>query len=375
MKKCVFIINQDWYFCLHWMQRAKAAQRAGFDVWVAVPHGEMVGLIEAEGFKWIETSLSRNGIFPVKEVAALWKLFLGIRRISPNLIINITVKPNVYGSVVGTILRCPVVNNVTGLGSLFSRPTLKNSILRRGVLSAFCLLGLKDDITFLFENKDDRNLFLQRKIVTRNKTFLMPGSGVDPNLFKYAEEPKDDCIHILFAARLLWDKGIKELVQASEILKNRGLNFKIFVAGIVDCGNSNSVPIEFLEDWEKSGLICWLGQCDDMPKLLASVHIAVLPSSYGEGIPRFLIEAASCGRPIVTTDISGCRDFVIHEKNGLIVPPNDPVLLANSLSILIANASERCRMGNYGRRLVLEGYTEDIVTKSTLKIYKEMSKL
>lgn len=373
MKKLLFIINQDWYFCLHWMERAIAARKAGFDVTIAVPAGGKTDEIRKAGFHVIFTYLTRSGLTPLTELKALIHLYRLVRKISPDLIVNVTIKPNLYGTIIGRLMMIPVVNNVTGLGSIFSRSNISNRILKNFILYSFKFLAISNRIKFLFENPEDRNLFISKKTVDPKKTFLMPGSGVDIDKFCFEDSVRpDNCIIILFAARLLRDKGITTLIEASKILRRKEINFEIWIAGFFDEGNKNNIPERDLIKWDKMGLIKWLGKRDDMPELISSAQIVTLPTYYGEGIPRIIIEAASCGKPIVTTDTPGCRDFVDHEKNGLLIPPKDPIALAASLERLINDWNLRKKMGEYGRKKVCDFFSEEIVIQNTIKIYNEM---
>lgn len=358
---------------MHWIERARAALRAEYDVYIALPNGDRIDEIKQSGFKVLLIDISRNGLNPFREIVSFIGLYGLVSKLSPHLIVNVTVKPNFYGSIIGRHLNIPVVNNVTGLGSIFSRRSFPNFMLKNFILTGFRILTSHQKIIFIFENSDDLDLFVENKIAQKGQSYLMPGAGVDTKKYCSKGDMENDKCIILFAARLLWDKGIHTLIEASEILAMKELNFEIVVAGITDNGNTNSVPEEYLIDWEKRGLIKWLGKRDDMSHLISSVDIATLPTYYGEGIPRFIIEAASCGKPVVTSDISGCRDFVENEKNGILVKPRDAKKLAHALERLINDKHLRTKMGQRGREKVCRFFSEDIVIDKTLQIYGDMA--
>ena len=214
---------------------------------------------------------------------------------------------------------------------------------------------------------------LEKKIISKNKTRIIAGAGVNPDQFSYSMEPKSSEIKILFAARLLWNKGLKDLIYAVKILRRQNLQFRLIIAGILDKGSPNAVPEQFLLDWHQSGLITWIGESEKISDLISKTHIAVLPTFYGEGVPKFLIEAASCGRPLVTTNTPGCNHICRHEINGLLVPPKKPELLANALERLIKSPKLRSDMGAESRKIVLEEFSDDIVISKTLKIYLNLA--
>ena len=287
MPRLCYIINWDWYFRVHWLERATAALQEGFDVHVILPNTDQreVNRIRHAGLRVIEVPLSRKGLNPLREVVAIVRLFREVRRLKPDLIHNITIKPNLYGAWIGGILRIPTASSVTGLGFVFINPTVAGKVLLLLVQRLYWLACRPKRFRLLFENKDDLQFMVSRKIITQNKTRLIPGAGVDTELYACDTVPPASPVQILFAGRILWDKGIRDIVAASQILTQRGLEFRMVVAGIVDSGNPNGVAEHFLHQWQAEGWIRWIGQQDNMPELLASAHIVALPSLHREGIP------------------------------------------------------------------------------------------
>ncbi|MCG8641796.1 MAG: glycosyltransferase, partial [Desulfobacterales bacterium] len=200
---------------------------------------------------------------------------------------------------------------------------------------------------------------------------LIRGSGVDPDQYRCIKEPKGT-VTILFGARMLWDKGVGELIRAARILKKEGLIFRVILAGVPDPSNPNSVDTQTLRKWHDQGIAEWVGFQADMAKLFSQVHIVTLPSYYPEGVSKFLIEAASCGRPIVTTDTPGCREIVVNNKNGFLVPVKDAEAVAGALSKLIRDPGLRKKMGDCGRTMVLQSFSDKIVVEKTMAFYRQV---
>ncbi|MBF0236063.1 MAG: glycosyltransferase family 4 protein [SAR324 cluster bacterium] len=372
-KVLIYINNVDWYFCLHWLERAKAARNSGYEVWVFVPitDPKVSEKIRSNNLHIIDIKLNRTGVNPFKELHTFIDLYRKIKGVSPDFIHNITVKPNIYGSLIGKILHVPVVSSVTGLGFVFLNQSFRGAILRFIVKGLYRVVCTPNKCRLLFENKDDQYLMVSEGLITLNKTNYVPGAGINTDKFAYHDELTTLPVRILYAGRILWDKGIQELVDASDILKKRQLAFEIIVAGIIDIDNPSSISESNLNEWQRKNLIKWIGPQTNMPELIASTHIVVLPS-YREGLPSILAEAASCGRPIVATDVPGCREIVRHEENGLLVPPKNSEALANALERLIKDPEMRRKMGERGRQIVINNFSDKIVIEKTLEIYREL---
>jgi glycosyltransferase involved in cell wall biosynthesis len=271
-------------------------------------------------------------------------------------------------------MRIPVVNAITGLGYAFTDDGWMRWLLRTVAEAGYRMALRRPGTRTIFQNADDQALFVARGLVRHEDTRVVRGSGVDLDRFAPTPEPSES--HgppvVLFAARMLWDKGVGELIDAVRMLKADGVPFRMLLAGAPDRSNPVAVPEARLRAWEAEGLVEWLGHRDDMPALLAQSNIVCLPSYYREGVPLTLIEAAACGRPIVATDAPGCREIVQHGVNGLCVAPRDPTALVEALRRLIADPALRRSMGAAGHEWVRAHFTVQRVIEQTLVVYAEL---
>ena len=370
--KILFVATEDWYFISHRLSLACAARDAGLDVTVATAPEQFRYIIENAGLKFYPLLLRRKNRTPRGEITSIAQMASLYKRLSPDLIHHVALKPVLYGSLAARAVGSPaVVNAITGLGYTFVNGGLHKRLLKKAMELGLTFSLLHRNSTVIFQNPDDQNLFIQKGIIKRSQARLIAGAGVDTTRFIPAPE-SPGCPTILFPARMLWDKGVGELVQAARILKGRSVDFRVLLAGRLDSCNKASIPEEQLKDWEREGIVQWLGNFDDMPSLFARCHIVCLPSSYREGIPLALIEGAASGRPIVTTDAPGCREIVRHKYNGILVPVKNVQLLAEALHTLIASPTMRHEMGQRGRELVIGRFSKEIIVAKTLDVYKEL---
>jgi glycosyltransferase involved in cell wall biosynthesis len=370
--KILFVVTEDWYFISHRLSLACAARDAGLKVSVATAPGQFRHVIEKEGLNFYPLLLRRKNKTPMGEIFSIAQMASLYRRLSPDLIHHVALKPVLYGSLAARAVAAPsVVNAITGLGYAFVNGGPHKRLLRKVMELGLMFSILHRNSTMLFQNPDDQNLFIQKGIIKRSQARLIAGAGVDTRRFIPSPEPPSHPT-ILLPARMLWDKGIGELVQAARILKERSVDFRVLLAGRLDPCNAASIPEQQLKEWEQEGLVQWLGNVDDMPSLFARCHIVCLPSSYREGIPLALIEGAASGRPIVTTDMPGCREIVRHGHNGLLVPVASVRLLVEALHTLIADSEMRREMGQRGRALVIEQFSKEIIVGKTLDLYQEL---
>jgi glycosyltransferase involved in cell wall biosynthesis len=372
MPKLLFLVTEDWYFYSHRLPLAREAQRSGYSVIVATRVQEHGQRILAEGFKLLPIGMLRRSKNPFKEFASLLELIRLYRSERPDVVHHVAVKPVVYGSIAARLARVPrVINAIAGMGYVFSSKSIKVKALRPLVKFVLKFLLNRPTTRTIFQNPDDQNMLIREDIVRRELTRLIRGSGVDPQKYSPAPEPAG-AVMIVLASRMLWDKGIGEFVEAARILKADRINARFVLVGDTDNGNFAAVPSAQLDAWNRSGIVEWWGKRDDIPQIFAASHIVCLPSAYGEGVPKVLIEAASCGRPVVTTDTPGCREIVRNGENGLLVPVRDPVALAHAIRTLIADSRLRGQMGARGRNIVLEEFTLEIVVGETLSLYRSL---
>ena len=363
--RIIYLIPNDWYFWTHRLHLAQAARDAGYEVTIATLPGEYVERIKAEGFIFHPLKLQRLNATPWTELKTIADIVSLHRRVRPDIVHQVTLRVVLYGSIAAKITHIPTVNAITGLGYLFIANGLKERVLRN-ILALIFRFFLKGRNVTIFQNEDDRGAFLQRKIVKEKQTVLIAGAGVNTQEFAPSPEP-EGVLTILLTARMLKDKGIIELVEASRLLKQRGNIFRIVLAGMLDPGNPTAITEQEINEWQADGLVEWVGQQADIAQRLAQCHIVCLPS-YREGLPLSLIEAAAAGRPIVTTDVPGCREIVREGWNGLLVPAKDSVALAEALQKLMQDAQLRKQFGSNGRQLALEKFTQETVIQQTMKV-------
>lgn len=371
--KLLFFVTEDWYFYSHRLPLAIAAKNAGYDVVVVTrvnQHGE---LIRAHGLKLINISISRRSRNPFKELLVVFRLFNIYRTEKPDIVHHVALKPVLYGSVAARLAGVSsVINALAGLGFLFVSKQKKAFFLRPFVERAFRILLNRANVRVILQNPDDMSLLINREILKPEQAVLIRGSGVDIQHFNVSEESNEIPLVVL-ASRMLWDKGVGIFVEAAKELKQQSVQARFCLVGEGDPDNPHSIPDSQIEIWQSEKVIEWWGRRNDMPSVFAKSHIICLPSAYGEGVPKVLIEAAACGKPIVTTDAPGCREIVRHQVNGLLVSINDKNELAAALLILINDKKLRINMGQKGREIVEKEFAIDIVVSQTLDLYKKVT--
>lgn len=335
------------------------------------PYGER---LVALGFRWIPVPMERRSLNPIREaqvVAWLWRL---IQSEGIDVVHGFTIKSAIYGALAAKFAGDRAhVSAVAGLGYVFTSDDLRAKVLRPLLRSMmrFALDG--DRARLILQNSDDMALFKNTGIVEPSRMRLIRGSGVDCSRFSSTvERLPGEPLRVLLAARLLWGKGLTEYSEAARLLKAQGRSVKFLLAGDPDPGNPDSVPEATVRAWVDEGLIEWLGHVEDMPALLASVHVMALPSAYGEGVPRSLIEAAACGLALVTTDSPGCREVVTHEVDGLLIPLRDASALAHAIARLDDEPELAARFGRAAKQKAITEFDERLVIESTLAVYDEL---
>ncbi|MFV2045672.1 MAG: glycosyltransferase family 4 protein [Anaerolineales bacterium] len=371
MNPVVLSSNTDWYLFNFRLSLAKAIGDAGFRVQLASPAGPYVEELKAHDLQWHEVPMARRGLNPLNELGTLRSYLSLYREIGPSIVHHFTIKPVIYGSVAARIAGVPaVINSITGLGYVFSGRNRRFILLQWLLWPALRLALGHPNHRAIFQNQDDLDLYVSSRYVRRNVTTLIPGSGVDPSQFAPFPEPIGIPV-VLLAARMLWDKGVGDLVEAARLLKARKVPARIVLAGGLDKGNPSAIPEGQLNQWQEEGIVEWWGHQEDMPSVYRLCHIAVLPS-YHEGMPRTLVEAAAMARPIVASDLPGCRAIVKDGENGLLIPLGDPDSLSTALQKLIEAPELRKSMGENGRELVLSGFTDEIINHETIELYRSL---
>lgn len=363
-KKLLYFVSEDWYFCSHRLPLAIAAMNAGYDVVVVTrvtAHGER---IRDAGLRLVPFEMSRRAMNPFSEAWVLWRLISVYRREKPDIVHHVAMKPVLYGTLAARLSGVRhVVNALAGMGWILASGTRLARVMKWGVLSLFRVLLPRTSV--IVQNRDDAELI---RGLGCHRVHLIRGAGVDVTGIGAVAEPPGSCV-VLLAARMLWDKGVGEYVEAARILKARGVSVRLLLVGDPDESNPASIPRETLRAWHDSGVVEWLGHRDDVPALLQRSHVACLPSYYREGIPKFLLEGLSAGLPVVTTDTPGCRETVVEGVNGFLVPPRDALALADALDRLVSDAKLRQSMGLASRNLATAEFSSERIIAETLAVY------
>ena len=368
--RLLFLITEDWYFWSHRLDLARAAAQAGFDVSIATrvtDHGER---IRGEGFRLFPISLFRRSRDPFVELAAVLELVRLYRRERPAIVHHVAMKPIVYGSLAAWISGVPVVVNAfAGLGYAFTDETRRGSMVHMSLRRALKILLRLSQSVVVFQNQDDRGLLLEAGVVEIQHTRIISGSGVDTKTFD-VRPSAEECPIVMLASRMLWDKGIGEFVEAARRLKQNGVSARYVLVGRCDEHNPAAIEPTQLRRWAEEGVVEWWEHRDEMSSTLASATIVVLPS-YREGLPKVLLEAAACGKPLIATDVPGCRDIVTHGINGLLVPARNPAALAAAIDSLLRDSSLRAAMGVAGREVVIRAFSVEKVAGQVVDLYRE----
>lgn len=370
--KLLFVVTEDYFFWSHRLPLARAAQAAGYEVTVATRFDRHAEEIRREGFGVAPFALGRGGMNPFRVGAAVLSLAALYRRLRPDIVHHIAFKPIVVGSLAAKLAKVPaVVNTFTGLGYMYSSRDFRAALLRKPVelVLKTCLGG--GGRAVIAQNPDDRRILAGVMGVPPESLALVRGSGVDPARYLPVEE-RAGGMQVAFISRMLWSKGVGDFVAAAAALRLDFPGVRFVLVGGTDPDNPQAVPPERLERWTAEGAVEWLGRRENVSEILAASHIVALPSTYGEGVPKILIEAAACGRPIVATDIPGCREIVRDGVNGRLVPPGNPVALAEAIRGLLADPAARRRMGAAGRTIVENEFSERQVLAETLEVYRSV---
>jgi len=367
--RVIYLVTEDWYFISHRLPMARAARDSGFEVHVATRIDRHGAAIEAEGFQlhgvaWRRGSLDPSDLFRVvREVRKLY------RDLGPDLAHHVALPAAVVGSLAAIGLPIACLNAMTGLGTLFTDDTPKARVARAVLWLALRALLNCSRAAVLVQNLDDRAV-IERLGLHRDRISLVPGSGVDVEAMKPTPEPSGP-ITVAFVGRLLASKGIRTLVAAHEQLVQRGRDMQLLIAGLPDPANPTSIPPQEIEAWTRQPNVKHLGFVDDIGALWARAHIAVLPS-HREGLPLSLLEAAACGRPLVATDVPGCRDIARADLNALLVPVEDPEALANAIDRLARDPQLRRKFGRAGRELVEQNFSSKRIGRDVIALYQRL---
>ncbi len=388
--KILLFANTDWYLYNFRLSLAAHLKDLGHQVILLSPPGEYGARLSQMGYDWYPLPMARRSLNPFRELSLLFWLIRFFQEQRPDLIHGFTIKSAVYGLIAARLAGVSArVGSVAGMGYVFTSNDLLARLLRPVVRVAFRLAFGGANARLIVQNPDDFALIRKANLTKSDKLSLIPGSGVDCTRFspgaaaqiqnaiesKSASAPSIEksvlSLHVLLPARLLWDKGIGEYVEAAKILKSQELQIEFLLAGDRDPGNPACIPEAIIDEWVKQGLITSLGHVSDMATLYRSVDIVVLPS-YREGLPKGLIEAAACALPLVTTDVPGCREVVTHEVDGLLVPVKNAQALVDAIGRLVHDADLRVALGRAARAKTLKQFDQKIIIEKTLDVYRQL---
>ncbi|MGH8086359.1 MAG: glycosyltransferase family 4 protein [Lysobacter sp.] len=377
--KFVFFANTDWYLYNFRLSTALHLATQGVEVVMLSPPGDFGVRFADHGIRWVTLgTMDRASLNPAREAWTVRELVRVVRAEQPDLIHNFTVKCAVYGALAARLAKVPaVVNAVAGMGYVFTSDGPKARALRP-IVSALIRGTLGSGHSrLILQNPDDADAFTRAGLVESDSIRLIRSSGVDTRRFC---PPDGDCeprpLRVILAARLLWEKGIGEYIEAAALLRQRGRNIQFLLAGMPDPGNPGSVERAQVERWVAEGLVDWLGHVDDMPALLRTMDVMALPSYYREGVPKSLIEGAASGLALVTTNLPGCREVVAqHGVDGLHVAPRDAEALAERLATLDDDRALLRRLGDAARTKALADFDERMVIAKTVAVYGELLRM
>ena len=370
-KALLFVVNTPEFFLSHRLPLAVAAQKAGYAVHVATADGPDLQGIHLQGFTHHIVPFARSGQNPFSELAVLLCLVKLFWRVKPALVHLITIKPVLYGGIAARLAGInSVVSAVSGLGTVFIAFSVASHARRWLVTRMYRAAFKQKRLAVIFQNRDDLEVLLGSRSLRIEQARIIRGSGVALDDYPCLVEPDGKPV-VVMASRLLKDKGVLEFIEAANILCDRGLSVEMRLIGTPDPGNPTSVTQQELDQWAAEGQIELLGYRKDIAMQYAAANIVCLPS-YREGLPKSLVEAAACGRSIVTTDVPGCRDAITPNVTGLLVPVKDPEALANAIQVLIENPEFRQKMGQAGRSLAEDAFAIEKIVEQHMCIYREL---
>jgi len=366
----MIVVTEDWYFWSHRAGLAVAARDAGYEVTVVTRVGEYGDRIRALELGLVDVGFARERLSPQSNLGTVRALCDVYRRGAPHLVHHVAVKPVVLGSVAAARAGVPaVVNALTGLGTALISDHPRARLARPLLRSALGWAMRRPRSRTIVQNPENARL-VKSLGVPPERISLVRGAGVDIQRFRPGPEPEGP-VRVTMVSRLLWDKGVREFVEAASLVRSTRDDIVFTLVGAPDEANLTAVPSEEARSWDADGILEWRGHRDDVEDILARSHVAVLPTYYGEGLPMTLLEATACGRPIVATDVPGCREVVGHGENGLLVPPRDPRALADAILALADDPARRAAMGAEGRRRAETEFAAERINAQTLLVYEQ----
>ena len=368
--RLLLVVTEDWYFVSHRLNLAKAALAADFKVGLATRVGNFGELVAREGVELFPLTFMRRSSRRLwTELRAVQELTDLYRRWRPTIAHHVGAKPIIYGGRAAQRANVPaVVNALAGLGFVFTSNSFEARFLRPLVVHAYRKSLCHRNSRLIIQNDTDMGVAVDCNLVSRSKITRIAGSGVDITEFTPCVEAAGTPM-IVLASRMLQDKGVYEFVEAARIAKARGTNARFVLVGDTDTENPSAISTAQIKRWQAEGTVEWWGHRTDMPHVLNAAHVVCLPS-YREGLPKVLLEAAACGRPLIATDVPGCREIAIHNETALVVPPRNATALADAMQTLVENPQLRRRLGQRARELVCSRFTVEHVNRQTIDVYR-----
>ncbi len=370
MPKIIYVANTDWYLFNFRLSLMKAMADRGWEVLAAAPVSAYWEKLEEAGIRFWPLRVDRKGKNPFRDLGLVFRLFRLYRRERPEIVHHFTIKPVIYGSFAAKLVpNVFVVNAVTGLGYVFEEKGWTQKVVE-GLYHP----ALKGKSVAIFQNPENFSYFVKRKLVSEERSFLVKGSGVDVQTFapedRERKEPGKGTV-FLMVARMLWDKGVREFVSAAGLVRKTFPDAEFWMVGGVDKGNPSSVPVSWLREAEARGDVKWWGHREDVVSFFREADVVVLPSHH-EGLPKTLLEGAAMGKPLIATDIPGCREVVADGENGMLVPVKDAGKLAEAMVFMIKNSLVRKKMGEKGRQKTVREFSDVRVVEETIGVYKRV---
>ncbi len=367
-QRVLLAANTSWYLYNFRLPLLRELLAHGCEVLILAPADLYVEKLQHYNIRHINISIARSGLNPFDDTGLLSQYITAYKRLRPDIVQHFTVKPVTYGTIAARLCHIKFIfNMISGLGYVFTGTGFKKLWIQK-IVRMLYKRSMDYSHHVFFQNKDDRDYFLRHDLVDENKITVLPGTGVDTCKFKRVNTKERKSVTFVLAARMLWDKGIKEFVDAAYLLNKKHKDINFWLLGPVDRQNPSGIPPEHLNVWNKEGIVKYLGTTDNVRSYLERADVIVLPS-YREGIPLSLLEGAAMRMPIITTDAPGCREVVENGKNGYVVPIKDSDKLAAAMEQFILNPKFIGQMGKESRKMAVSRFDSRKIVKEILKFY------
>ncbi len=369
MQKIAIVVNNSWYAWNMRLNLGLALSKNGYEVIFICPYDKYSEKIKCF-FNYVDITIDTDTINPIEDLKTLYKYYKTYKEIKPDIILQYTIKPNIYGSIAANILNIPTINNIAGLGTIF----IKQNIITK-VVKWLYKFSQKKTKKIFFQNQDDFQLFIDEGLVREASCDIIPGSGVDLKKFKVVDKEDDGVFRFLLASRMIWAKGIQEYIDAAKIIKSKYTNIEFQLLGHLDMKSPTAISKDQINIWSKSGIIKYLGSSDDVRVEIGHADCIVLPSFYREGVPRILLESASMEKPIITSNYFGCRNVVDDGVNGYLCKIKNAHDLSEKMELMLGLTNkQRQEMGKCGRIKVEKDFDEKIVINKYIETVKNILK-